>query len=379
MLLAAVIVEELTHPGLGVGCVLDAPALVDLPDRAEVVGHQRLELHVDDAVGRDAAVLTRGDRPVERVEDHFRPQRCDIGDRDVVAEDPPEVREERGQRGDDLDGVAVRLDVARVGVLGLEGREGPEVRARLHDPPVAAVVPPEELQVAPVQPVRRRHVRLRGHPAHVRREVVLAPEDHALEVATRDAHALLREPRAGRVHRLHLGSRRVTEVDARLHVVDARVGVVRRRLGWRDRAVDLPAQRHAIRRVLAEEIVQDRRAGATHADHHDDRPDVGARDVGVLVVPVHDLEPVREVADQVVGCDRDAELAEPCLGMQPVDEEVEAFAVRTRRRGRGAPPARTRPRRARPRRSPARRASRRRSWRRSVRHPAYDHGVGGPG
>ena len=30
--------------------------------------------------------------------------------------------------------VAVRLDVARVGVLGLEGGERPQVRARLHAP-----------------------------------------------------------------------------------------------------------------------------------------------------------------------------------------------------------------------------------------------------
>ena len=45
-------------------------------------------------------------------------------------------------------------------------------------------------------------------------------------------------------------------------------------------------------------------------------------------VPVEDLEPVREVADQVLGCDRRAELGEACLTVQPFDEPVQAVAAR---------------------------------------------------
>ena len=40
----------------GVGAELEAELVVDLVDRRERVGHERAELHVDDATGRNGAV-----------------------------------------------------------------------------------------------------------------------------------------------------------------------------------------------------------------------------------------------------------------------------------------------------------------------------------
>ena len=137
-----------------------------------------------------------------------------------------------------------------------------------------------------VPAVRGRHVGFVEQPVRVRRHAVLRREDHAAEVAAGHAHALLRQPRAHRVHRLEAGDHELDAVEQLLRRRDARVGVVGRGLGRRQRAVDLPRERHAVRGILREEVVQDRRAGAGLADDHDRRHDVGVGDLGMLLAPV---------------------------------------------------------------------------------------------
>ena len=56
--------------------------------------------------------------------------------------------------------------------------------------------------------------------------------------------------------------------------------------GRRQRVVDLPRERHPVRRILREEVVQDRRARARLADDHDRRHDVGVADLGMLLAPL---------------------------------------------------------------------------------------------
>ena len=145
----------------------------------------------------------------------------------------------------------------------------------------------------PVPAVRRRHVGFVDQPVRVRRHAVLRREDHAAEVAAGHAHALLREQRAHRVHRLEAGDHELDAVEQLLRRRDARIGVVGRGLGRRQRPVDLPRERHAVRGVLREEVVQDRRAGARLADDDDRRHDVGVGDLGMLLAPLDDAEPGR--------------------------------------------------------------------------------------
>ena len=149
------------------------------------------------------------------------------------------------------------------------------------------------LQVDAVPPVRGRHVGFVDQPLRVRRHAVLRREDHAAEVAAGHAHALLRQPRAHRVHRLEAGDHELDAVEQLLRRGDARIGVVGRGLGRRERVVDLPRERHAVRGILREQVVQDRRAGARLADDHDRRHDVDVGDLGMLLAPLDEPEPGR--------------------------------------------------------------------------------------
>ncbi len=58
---------------------------------------------------------------------------------------------------------------------------------------------------------------------------------------------------------------------------DARVGLVGRALRRRPRVHHLPRHRHAVRRILRQELVQDRRAGARQADDEERALDAPAR------------------------------------------------------------------------------------------------------
>jgi hypothetical protein len=178
-----------------------------------------------------------------------------------------------------------------------------------------------------VVPVRRSQVGFVREPVEVRREAELAQEDEAGELTAGDPDALLADPGAGRVHGLELRVELVHPLDLGLHLIDSGVVVVGRGLGWRAGPVDLPREGDAIRGILAKEVVQDRRPGATHADHDDRRGDVGGRHVGMAGMPVGDLQPVDEVRREQLGGHRLAERVQSGLGLDALDEAVEAVSV----------------------------------------------------
>ena len=307
-----------------VGAELEAELVVDLVDRRERIGHERAELHVDDPVGGHGAVGARRDRAVEPVDEIARELGGDVGDRDVVAPEPAQHAHERAERGDDPQRIAVRLHEQRVRVLGEQRAEAPEVAGRLQHPARRRVPRLQVLQVEAVPAVRGRHVGFVEQPVRVRRHAVLRREDHAAEVAAGHAHALLRQQRAHRVHRLEAGDHELDAVEQLLRRRDARIGVVGRGLGRRQRAIDLPRERHAVRGILREEVVQDRGAGARLADDDDRRHDVGVGDLGVLLAPVDEPEAGREVLDDLARRDLLAELVQVGFGAQRVDVALEA-------------------------------------------------------
>ena len=226
---------------------------------------------VDHALRVDRPVLARVDRPVEPVDDVLGELGRGLGDRRVVAADAAQHRDERRDRRDDPQRVAVRLHEQRVRVLGEQRVEAPDVAGRLEHPLVRRVARLQVLEEHAVPAVRGRHVGLVQQPVAVARHVVLRREDHRPEVGAGDAHALLREARAHRVHLPELGEHEVDHRELRVDLLDPRVGEVRRGLGRRQRLVDLPRERHACVRVLREEVVEDRRAGAALADDDDRR------------------------------------------------------------------------------------------------------------
>ena len=162
----------------------------------------------------------------------------------------------------------------------------------------------------------------------VRRDVVLRREDHRPEVEAGDAHALLGESGA---HRVHGPKARKDEVDHREGLVDlgdARVGVERLGLGRRDRAVHLPGGRDAGRRIQREQIVQDRGAGPALADDDDRRDDIGRRHLGMLRAMRDDPEAIAQVRRDLARNHALSDLVEACLTVERVHEVVEPIAPR---------------------------------------------------
>ena len=231
----------------------------------------------------------------------------------------------------------MRLHEQRVRVLVEQRAETPQVPGRLQHPARRGMPRLQVLQVKAVIAVRGRHVGFVDQPLRVRGHAVLRREDHAAEVAAGHAHALLRQQRAHRVHRLEAGNDELDALEQLLRRGDARVGVEGRGLGRRQRAIDLPRERHAVGGILREEVVQDRRAGARLTDDHDRRDDVGVGDLGMLLAPLDESEARREIVDDLARDDLLAELVQARFGVERVDvvaRGLPATSARRSRRGR---------------------------------------------
>ena len=194
------------------GAELEAEPVVDLVDRRERIGHERAELHVDDAVG--------GHRPVSRARSPNgralrrgsprTPTRC----RARRSSSLPSLR---STLMSELSDAMIRNGsrcVCTSSAFGYSSSSAP----RHHRCPGdfntqrgARMARLQVLQEQAVVPVRGRHVGFVDQPVRVRRDAVLRGEDHAAEVAAGHAHALLRQQRAHRVHGLEAGDH---ELDA---------------------------------------------------------------------------------------------------------------------------------------------------------------------
>ena len=222
---------------------------VDRADRAERVGHELGELQVDHLVGRDDTGRPHVHRPVEPVDDVPGELLRRLGDRRVVAGELAEVGDQRADGRDDAERVAVRLHEERVRVLGEQRVEAPDVAGRLQDPARRRMTGLQVLEERPVPPVRGRHVGLVQQPVPVRRDVVLGGEDHRAEVGAGDAHALLGQAGAHRVHGAETGQDEVHHRERLVHLRDASVGVVGGGFGWRHGPVHLPGRGDPGRRI----------------------------------------------------------------------------------------------------------------------------------
>ena len=185
-----------------------------------------------------------------------------LGDRTVVGGQPAQMVGERADRRDDVERVAVGLhDQRRRDTRRPVRRAATDVRATSdsHWPGHPGL---QVLQEHSVIAIRRSVIGVVQQPAVVGRQPVLHREDHAAELARRDAHALLADAarpsdeapavreRSARTSRCSPGFRR------------SGVGVVCLRPRQRVRVVDLPRQRRAQLGVLGQQVEQDRGAGA---------------------------------------------------------------------------------------------------------------------
>ena len=130
----------------------------------------------------------------------------------------------------------------------------------------------QELQEAAVIIVRGLLIR-RDRPGHVRRDVEVADEHVRRELMREEIDALAREAAADLLHRGEGRDDLVHQRHLAVRGEDPGIGAVRRRLGRRDGVHHLPVRRGARRRVLREEVVEERRARMqgmrAHVREHD--------------------------------------------------------------------------------------------------------------
>ena len=109
------------------GAERETESLVHGVDRRERVGHERTEVDVDDTVGRDRSVATGRDRTVEPDDEVLRELGRDLARHDVVAPEPAQRAQQRRERRDDPQRVAMRLHEQRVRVLVEQRAEAPQM------------------------------------------------------------------------------------------------------------------------------------------------------------------------------------------------------------------------------------------------------------
>ena len=168
-----------------------------------------------------------------------------------------------------LSGIAVRLHDHRVGV-GLHQRvQRPQVRGRFQQP-LAADAGLQVLQEDSMESVGRSVVGLVQQPL----VVASAAGTGRRRSCCRTGDAVIRThswPTCAPIgcQRHEPGDDLLAHLQGGLGFGDPRVGLVRFGLRHRERGVDLPRQRRPQRRVLGEQVEQDRGAGAGLSDDED--------------------------------------------------------------------------------------------------------------
>ena len=219
----------------------------------------------------------------------------------------------------------MRLHDPRLGIDREERVERPQVARGFEDPALGGTAPLQVLELPAVRRVDPAEVGAR-EPGVVPGDVVGGREEHAREVVRGERDALLRQSRAHRVHRLEGRQQPVDAGEVLLDGGDARIALVGRALGWRPGMHHLPGQRNAIRGVLGEELVEDRRSGARQADDEDRPADRAVLDLGMAAADRGHAEPVLEQADEVGTHDQASEQRQPGLALERLQQPRERLA-----------------------------------------------------
>ena len=215
-------------------------------------------------------------------------------------------------------------DDARIGIDLEQVLQTPHVAAGLQHPALAGTVPLEVLQLPEMEGVRRPGVCM-VHPVLVRWHAELIVEQGRTEAVGHQGHALLRQPRAHRMHGPESRHRRVDRRQDRLAARDPRIGVKARPLrGWGGKHA-LPGHRHTIGGILGKDVVQDRGAGARQADDEHRLHDLLLRDRRILRPIAHEQQAVDEVPQHALARDHPADGGEMRLLLQRTQQDGQRF------------------------------------------------------
>jgi hypothetical protein len=124
------------------------------------------------------------------------------------------------------------------------------------------------------------------------------------------------------VHGPVLGHDLVPELHLKRSARDARVVLLVAGLGRGAGVAHLPVQRHAVRGVLGQQLVQDRGPGARQPGDEDGRRHGLARDLGPALAPVGELEPVLEPVHDVAARDQAPERVQLRLRVEGAHEDT---------------------------------------------------------
>ena len=254
---------------------------VDRVDRADRIAHEVGVLHVDDRM-LGVRGAERVDAP-HRLLEHRHPVLGDVGAVVGVAERSRQRADQAAHRCAQHDRVAVQQHEAGVGVDGGQRVEVERV--------VRALERPAAPDAAALQHLQREAGGIRRRSAG-RRPSSHSPYAGTLEIASHDR--LLKSWLISVMHSVgpsgsswwiaRMRGLICSSMSLPKRAISIRGSVVQRlRRRRRNAVAGLPAQQRAVAGVLFEQVAEERRAGAEHADHDQRRVDAFVGDVGMPV------------------------------------------------------------------------------------------------
>ncbi len=322
VLVARMAFEPFRHPGgkLRIGRI--AEALVDAHRRADGIGDELVELDVHDLIARNglqggAARRLAALRHVEREVRH-------LAQVDVVGRHAPRDRGQATQRGDDLFGIAVRVDDARIRVDVEQMPHPGQVVGTLEHPVPARIEPLQGLQLTLVHPVGIG-VRRLVEPAPVAGDVgEIEPRRHE-EMIAEEVVAFLRVVHVDGVDLVELRPDPLEQREPALGLAEAPVApafVLAELVG--NGRVGLPERQKARALVQRQEALQQRRAGTREAQDEQRPLDPLLKDLRMLRDQLLKAQPVERALHELA-------LQHECPEQRGLGVLVEG--VRTRRQG----------------------------------------------
>ncbi len=255
---------------------------------------------------------------------HFLGQRRLI---QPIAEPPAQHLGKAGARGQDLEGIAVRQDDARIGIDLQQGLQGQQVTGRLEHPPLTGAAPLQMLQKLTVKLVYRPLI-LAVVPGPVGRHGIHGFEGVAAEIVAGNGNALLGQPGVNQVHRFKIRHQQIEPLQFPGRSGDAGVRSVGSLLRRRGRMHHFPNLGGPVGRVLGQQGVQERCAAAGQPGDEQRAADDLSRD-GRAAPPIrHHPEPVAQQPHRVFVHADTSDKAELGLGFKGPEQDLQGFPKR---------------------------------------------------
>ena len=143
-----------------------------------------------------------------------------------------------------------------------------------------------------------------------------------------DDHAFLGHPRPDVVDHLEARREPLEPPQLAVDLGDPRIAIVRGAPRGGRRVEHLPGLRHAIGRILGQQPVQQRGSAARHARDEDRPGDVLGGDSRIATAVLLDAEAIRQHADDVLPHHDTPQQVETGLGLQRVDQSMQALEKR---------------------------------------------------